>query len=209
MRVYVTTLRGCQRGPAARAIRSLVDGGCLVGDPLGCYKSRDSMSAEQHKAHAPPRVRVFLLTVSDSRTPATDTSGQLARALLEAAGHEVAGYEIVRDEPSEVARVVASVAGGGAADVLVTSGGTGISRRDNTYEAIAGLLDKRLDGFGELFRMLSYQEIGSAAMLSRAVGGLVGGLVVFALPGSSGAVRLGLEKLILPELGHLAFERGR
>ena len=167
------------------------------------------MSAEQHKAHAPRQVRVFCLTVSDTRTEADDTSGRLMQELVAAAGHVVAGYRILRDEPAEVARLVRSVADEGTAGVLVSSGGTGISRRDSTYEAISSLLDKRLDGFGELFRMLSYQEIGSAAMLSRAVGGLVGPLVVFALPGSSGAVRLGMEKLILPELGHLAFEKAR
>ena len=167
------------------------------------------MSAESHKAHAPASVRVFLVTVSDTRTEETDTSGQLARRMIEGAGHSVAGYRILRDDPAEVAALVAAVAAGGAADVLVSSGGTGISRRDSTYEAVSRLLDKRLDGFGELFRMLSYAEIGSAAMLSRAVGGLCGGLVVFALPGSSKAVRLGLDKLILPELGHLVFEKGR
>ena len=167
------------------------------------------MSAEQHKAHAPRVVRVYCLTVSDTRTEVDDTSGRLMRQLVEGAGHVVAGQRIVRDEPAEVTRLVRSVADEGGADVLVSSGGTGISRRDSTYEAITALLDKRLDGFGELFRMLSYQDIGSAAMLSRAVGGLTGSLVVFALPGSSGAVRLGMEKLILPELGHLAFEKAR
>ncbi len=167
------------------------------------------MSAEQHKAHAPRRVRVFVLTVSDTRTEETDTSGKLARQLIEEAGHEVTGYRIVRDEPREVTAVLTHVADERAADVVVSSGGTGISRRDTTYEAVTQLLDKRLDGFGELFRMLSYQEIGSAAMMSRAVGGLFGRLVVFALPGSSGAVRLGLTKLILPELSHLVFEKQR
>lgn len=167
------------------------------------------MSVEQHKHHAPRVVRVFVLTVSDTRTEADDTSGQLARKMILDAGHVVAGHRIVRDEPAEVTRVVREVAEGALADVLVSSGGTGVSRRDSTYEAIAALLDKRLDGFGELFRMLSYQEIGSAAMLSRAVGGLHAGIAVFALPGSSKAVRLGLEKLILPELGHLVFEKAR
>ena len=167
------------------------------------------MSAEDHKSHAPKVVRVFVLTVSDTRSEDTDTSGQLAKERITAAGHVVAGYRIVKDEPAQVAALVRSIAEDGSADVLISSGGTGVSRRDSTYEAVSGLLDKRLDGFGELFRMLSYQEIGSAAMLSRAVGGLHRGLVVFALPGSSKAVRLGLEKLILPELGHLVFEKAR
>jgi molybdenum cofactor biosynthesis protein B len=167
------------------------------------------MGGEQHKAHAPRSVRAFVLTVSDTRTPETDTSGRLARELLEGAGHTVVGYRILPDEPLEVDRLIGEVAEAGETDVLVSSGGTGISRRDSTYEAVSRLLEKRLDGFGELFRMLSYQEIGSAAMLSRAVGGLYRGLVIFALPGSSGAVRLGMEKLILPELGHLVFEKRR
>ena len=173
----------------------------------GCYKA--AVSAEQHKAHAPRRVRVFILTVSDTRTEENDTSGQLARRLVEEAGHEVTGNRIVKDDPGEVMAVLRRVADERRADVVVSSGGTGISRRDTTYEAVVSLLDKRLDGFGELFRMLSYQEIGSAAMMSRAVGGLFGELVVFALPGSSAAVRLGLEKLIIPELSHLVFEKRR
>jgi molybdenum cofactor biosynthesis protein B len=164
------------------------------------------MGVVDHKKHAPRSVRVFLLTISDTRTEADDTSGQAARALVTAAGHEVTGYRILKDEPVEVAALIRRVADEKLADALVSSGGTGVSRRDSTYEAVAGLLDKRLDGFGELFRMLSYAEIGSAAMLSRAVAGLHRGLVVFATPGSTAAVRLALEKLILPELGHLAFE---
>ena len=167
------------------------------------------MSADDHKRHAPHVVRVFVLTVSDTRTEENDTSGKLARELVDAWGHELAGYRILKDEPAEVAALVRDLAERRAADVVVSSGGTGISRRDTTYEAIVSLLDKRLDGFGELFRMLSFHEIGSAAMLSRAVGGLHRGMVVFALPGSSAAVKLGLEKLILPELPHLAFEKAR
>jgi len=168
-----------------------------------------SMGHLDHQAHAPKQVRVYVLTVSDTRTVEDDTSGALARELIEAWGHVVAGSQIVKDEPAEVARVVRDLAERRAADVLVSSGGTGISRRDSTYEAVAALLEKRLDGFGELFRMLSFQEIGSSAMLSRAVGGLHRGLVVFALPGSTNAVKLALEKLILPELGHLVFEKTR
>jgi molybdenum cofactor biosynthesis protein B len=164
---------------------------------------------EDHKKHAPKSVRVYVITVSDSRTEETDTSGRLACELCERFGHTVAGKQIVKDEPAEVARLVRYLVDRKEADAIVTTGGTGVSKRDSTYEAIAGLLDKRLDGFGELFRMLSYQEIGSAAMLSRAVGGLHRGVAVFALPGSSAAVRLGLEKLVLPELGHLVFEQGR
>ncbi|HEY2748595.1 MAG TPA: MogA/MoaB family molybdenum cofactor biosynthesis protein [Polyangia bacterium] len=165
--------------------------------------------ADDHKKHAPARVRVFVVTVSDSRTEATDTSGHAARELIEAAGHVVAGTRLVKDEPATVAALIRELAESRAADVIVTTGGTGISTRDSTYEAVASLLDKRLDGFGELFRMLSYAEIGSAAMMSRAVAGLHRGVAVFATPGSTAAVRLALEKLIIPELGHLVFEAHR
>jgi molybdenum cofactor biosynthesis protein B len=167
------------------------------------------MGVGEHKQHAPKQVRVFVVTVSDTRTEETDTSGRAARDLVEAAGHVVAGYRVLKDEPAEVAALVRRIADERIADAVITSGGTGVSRRDSTYEAVAQLLDKRLDGFGELFRMLSYQEIGSAAMLSRAVAGLHRGVVVFATPGSTAAVKLALEKLILPELGHLAFEVNR
>ena len=164
------------------------------------------MGVDDHKKHAPKKVRVFVVTVSDTRTEESDTSGRAARQMIEAAGHVVAGYRLLKDEPADVAALIRRIADERVADVVVTSGGTGISRRDSTYEAIAGLLDKHLDGFGELFRMLSFEEIGSAAMLSRAVAGLHRGLVIFATPGSTAAVQLALDKLILPELGHLAFE---
>jgi molybdopterin adenylyltransferase len=164
------------------------------------------MGVSDHKQHAPRSVRVFVVTVSDTRTEENDTSGKAAKELILAAGHQVSGYRILKDEPAQVAALIRQISVEKSAEVVVTSGGTGISRRDNTYEAVAGLLDKRLDGFGELFRMLSYQEIGSAAMLSRAVAGLHQSLVVFATPGSTAAVKLALEKLILPELGHLSFE---
>jgi len=167
------------------------------------------MGPGDHKQHAPRSVRVYVITVSDTRTEQSDTSGQAAKEMIAAAGHQVAGYKILKDEPAEVAALVRAIAEQDSADVVVTSGGTGISRRDATYEAVAGLLDKRLDGFGELFRMLSYEEIGSAAMMSRAVAGLHRGVAVFATPGSTAAVRLALAKLILPELGHLSFEAHR
>jgi len=158
-----------------------------------------------HHRDAPARVRCFVLTISDTRTPATDASGDAIAALLTDGGHDLAGRALVRDEPDEVREVL----GGVDADVLITTGGTGISSRDSTYEAIASLLDKRLDGFGELFRMLSYEQIGAAAMLSRAVAGTKGKMAVFALPGSEAAVRLALEKLILPEIGHVVRELRR
>ena len=167
------------------------------------------MSHHQHKQAAPSQVRVFVLTISDTRTEDNDTGGQLARQLLTEAGHEIVGHRIVRDEPAVVAEVLTGLAAEGRAEVAITTGGTGISRRDSTYEAVAALLERRLDGFGELFRMLSYQAIGSPAMLSRAVAGLHRGLAIFALPGSPAAVELALRQLILPELPHVVFEQRR
>jgi molybdenum cofactor biosynthesis protein B len=167
------------------------------------------MGVSDHKQHAPKSVRVFVVTVSDSRTEENDTSGRAAKELLTAAGHTVAGYRLLKDEPADVSALLRSIAEQHLADVVITSGGTGVSRRDSTYEAVAALLEKKLDGFGELFRMLSYAEIGSAAMMSRAVAGLYRGVVIFATPGSTAAVKLALEKLILPELGHLVFEKSR
>lgn len=146
---------------------------------------------------------VGIVTVSDSRTLETDESGALAARMLTDAGHRIVGRDVVRDEPEAVRRAVRSLVAAGAR-VVITSGGTGISPRDNTYEAIASLLEKRLDGFGELFRALSYAEIGPAAMMSRAIAGTCDGVVLVALPGSPDAVRLGLEKLVLPELAHLS-----
>ncbi len=165
--------------------------------------------SQQHKAHAPRLVRVFVLTVSDTRTEENDEGGRVCREIVESLGHTVAGRAIVRDEPTLVQGVIQKIADEQSADVIVSTGGTGISRRDSTFEAVSSLIEKKLDGFGELFRMLSYAEVGSAAMLSRAVAGLCRGLVIFAVPGSPSAVRLAMEKLIGPELGHLKFEARR
>lgn len=154
-------------------------------------------------------MRCFIITVSDTRTEATDTSGRAIAELIAAAGHVVVGRHILRDEPAEVAALVRAQAGHADVDLIITTGGTGITRRDSTFEAIDGLLDKRLPGFGELFRMLSYQEIGAAAMLSRACAGTHRGKIVVALPGSENAVRLALSKLLIPEMGHLVAETRR
>jgi molybdenum cofactor biosynthesis protein B len=154
-------------------------------------------------------VRCFVVTVSDSRTEETDDSGRICRELVQAGGHEVSGYRILKDEPADVAALVSEVCAGHKACAVLLNGGTGVSRRDSTFEAVDALLEKRLPGFGELFRHLSYQEIGAAAFLSRATAGLRGGVVVFAMPGSPEAVRLALEKLILPELGHVVGQAHR
>jgi molybdenum cofactor biosynthesis protein B len=160
-----------------------------------------------HRADAPAAVRVFVLTISDTRTEATDSSGTAIALALTSAGHIITGRKILRDDPGPVAEAVRAATV--SADVIITTGGTGITSRDSTYEAIARLLDKRLDGFGELFRMLSYQEIGAAAMLSRACAGTIRKTAVFSLPGSEKAVRLAMERLILPELGHVVRELKR
>jgi molybdenum cofactor biosynthesis protein B len=166
-------------------------------------------SVAEHKAHAPRAVRCLICTVSDSKTPETDVSGQVLRELLTGAGHEVVGYQLIRDEPSQVHGVIHTACTQPTVQAVLFTGGTGITARDQTVEAIDTLLDKRLPGFGELFRMLSYQEIGAAAMLSRALAGVRSGRLIFALPGSPAACRLALERLILPELPHLIRELGR
>ncbi len=152
-------------------------------------------------------MRCFVLTISDTRTEANDASGGAIVELLTGAGHQVTGRRIVRDDPAAVREAVQSAVN--TADVILTTGGTGITARDSTYDALAGLLDKRLDGFGELFRMLSYAEIGAAAMLSRATAGSIGATAAFSLPGSEHAVRLAMTKLILPEIGHVVRELRR
>jgi len=161
------------------------------------------MSHQEHKKHGPASVACFVLTVSDTRTPDTDTSGRAIRELLAAAGHAVSGDAIVRDEPAQVRDQLLAHCRDDATQVIITTGGTGITSRDGTYEAVDGLLEKRLHGFGELFRMLSFQDIGSAAMMSRATAGTVEGKVIFVLPGSENVVRLAMTRLIIPELAHV------
>lgn len=164
------------------------------------------MSVEQHHHGALRVARCAVLTVSDTRTVETDTSGQLMRALLEEAGHQVASHRIVPDEAAVISTEVAAGIADAEVDAVLITGGTGISPRDVTIEAVTPLLEKILPGFGELFRMLSFEEIGPAALLSRAVAGVAGGTAVFASPGSRGAVRLAMSRLILPELGHIIKE---
>lgn len=168
------------------------------------------MSAQEHRAKAATQgsVAFAVVTVSDTRTPETDTSGQLIRTLAEAAGHTIVDYRIVKDEPDQVAQALADFAGG-AARLIIFNGGTGISRRDRTYDVISKLLEKTLTGFGEIFRMLSYEQVGAAAMLSRATAGVYRERVVISIPGSPQAVQLAMEKLILPEIQHLAWELTR
>jgi len=158
------------------------------------------MSVHGHREHAPARVECAVITVSDTRTEADDTSGRRIKELLATHGHAVRMYRIVKDEPALITETLRSAPRQVAA--IICNGGTGLSRRDTTYEAIRALLDKEITGFGEIFRMLSYEQIGAAAMLSRATAGVMNGQLVFSLPGSSAAVELAMTKLILPELGH-------
>jgi molybdenum cofactor biosynthesis protein B len=169
------------------------------------------VSVEEHKAASPTpaQVRVNIVTVSDTRTVITDEGGRTAGELCRAAGYYVAGGAILPDDPKRVADHVGALARDGQVDAILVTGGTGISARDNTVEALAPLFDKTLPGFGELFRALSYAEIGPAAMLSRATAGTIGATIVFTLPGSPAGVRLALEKLIIPELPHLVAQLRR
>ena len=161
------------------------------------------MGHVEHHALGPRSVGCFVVTVSDTRTLDTDTSGAAIIDLLAGAGHRVEGRAIVSDSTAAVRDAVEKALAVREVQAIIVTGGTGITSRDTTFEAIERILEKRLDGFGEIFRMLSYQHIGPAAMMSRALAGLASGRVVFALPGSEAAVRLALEKLLIPELGHL------
>ena len=167
------------------------------------------MSHVEHKATAPQSVRCYVVTISDTRTEETDTAGRAIAELLAGAGHQVVARTIVKDDPVFVRDVIERQLANPDVQAVITTGGTGISSRDSTYEAVSSLLRKRLDGFGELFRMLSYEQIGSAAMLSRACAGSIGTTAIFALPGSEQAVRLAMDKLILPEIGHVVRELHR
>ncbi len=167
------------------------------------------MSHVEHQRRAPRTVRCYIITISDTRTDETDAAGRAIDDLLRRAGHEVTGRTIVKDDSDLVRGTIERQLANPAVQAIIMTGGTGITTRDRTYEAVSGLFDKRLDGFGELFRMLSYQEIGSAAMMSRACAGLVAGRIVVALPGSENAVRLAMERLLIPELGHLVHEASR
>jgi molybdopterin adenylyltransferase len=172
------------------------------------HEHRTSRTAAEHKAHAPVHVSAFVVTCSDTRDESKDESGRVLRELLEGEGHSVSGYRVIQDEP-EAIRAMLEEARAAGARAVIFNGGTGIGRRDSTVETLQGVFEKTLPGFGELFRALSFEEIGSAAMMSRATAGTWQGMILFALPGSPQAVRLGLRKLILPELGHAVRELTR
>jgi molybdenum cofactor biosynthesis protein B len=168
-----------------------------------------SQSAAEHRSQSPQRLACAVITVSDSRTLQTDTGGQGVVDRLLAAGHGVLAREIIPDDPERMRPLLAELAGRNEIDAILLTGGTGITSRDQTFETVSRLLTKPLPGYGELFRMLSFQEIGPAAMLSRALGGVVGRTIVLTMPGSPAAVGLAMEQLILPELGHLVREARR
>ena len=161
------------------------------------------MSQAEHKAHAPQSVRCFIVTISDTRTEATDSSGRAIAELLTAAGHVVAGRASVKDDADLVRGMLERQLASAEVQAIIATGGTGITSRDSTYEVVSALLQKRLDGFGELFRMLSFEQIGPAAIMSRACAGIAAGRIVVSLPGSEAVVRLAMERLLIPELGHL------
>jgi molybdopterin adenylyltransferase len=161
------------------------------------------MSVSEHKERGKKSIRCFVITVSDTRDETTDTSGQTIKTLLGNDGHPTTGYRIVKDEPVEIESLLKQALAREDVDAVIVNGGTGISPRDGTFEVVSRLLEKKLDGFGEIFRYLSYLDIGSAAVMSRAAAGTARGKVLISLPGSRGAVTLAMEKLILPELRHM------
>jgi molybdenum cofactor biosynthesis protein B len=165
-----------------------------------------SESVHKHRESAPDHIKVAVLTISDTRTPETDTGGDTVEALMRSAGHEIVYRDIVKDEASSIRTTLVDLLTRPDVDAVITTGGTGISARDTTYEVVDRMLEKKLDGFGEIFRMLSYEEIGAAAVLSRCVAGAVGTKFIACLPGSRNAVRLAVEKLLAPEISHVVFE---
>jgi molybdenum cofactor biosynthesis protein B len=177
------------------------------GADTSTQNAQGSSSTAEHRAQAPDKVCCFVLTVSDTRTEENDGGGALIKELLHDAGHQLVGYRIVKDEAQAIAEAVTqTIDGVDEPETIIVTGGSGIGARDVTPEALRPLLTKELPGFGEVFRVLSWDEVGAASMLSRAFAGVIGRTLVFVLPGSTNAVRLAMEKLIVPELGHLVRE---
>jgi len=161
------------------------------------------VTVHEHKEKAAKSLGIMVITVSDTRVETTDQSGQVIKEMLVGAGHRIVGYQIVKDEPNEIENLLRQTLGRKDLEVIILNGGTGIAPRDGTYEVVDRLMQKRLDGFGEIFRYLSYQDIGSAAIMSRACAGIAGDKVMISLPGSKGAVQLAMGQLVLPEMGHM------
>jgi len=167
------------------------------------------VSYQEHKQKAPRSVSCAVLTISDSRTELDDESGKLIRQKLSQSGHRVMFYSILKNEADSIKKKIHELLKQQELQVIITSGGTGVSHRDITVETIAPILEKKLDGFGQLFRFLSYQEIGTAAIMSRAFAGVAQRKVILCLPGSPGAANLAMDKIILPEIGHMVREATR
>jgi molybdopterin adenylyltransferase len=165
-----------------------------------------SPTAHEHKSHAPSTIGCVVITCSDTRTIESDTSGYRIMHMLKDAGHAVIAYHLVKDDPAKIKAKIKTAVADKKVQAIIINGGTGISRRDSTFEAVDAMLEKRLDGFGEVFRYLTYQDIGSPAIMSRATAGIIKNRVLFSTPGSENAVSLAMEKLILPELAHLVKE---
>ena len=167
------------------------------------------MSHLEHKKEAPQSIRVALITISDSRTEETDESGKLFKEKLIGAGHRIVNYTLIKNDAAAIKETVGELLDEEEVQVIITGGGTGLSHRDITVETVSPMLEKKLDGFGELFRSLSYQEIGTAGMMSRAVAGVIRGKIIICIPGSRGATELAADKIILPEIGHMVREATR
>ncbi|MFH1381767.1 MAG: MogA/MoaB family molybdenum cofactor biosynthesis protein [Chloroflexota bacterium] len=167
------------------------------------------MGYQEHRENAPRNLNCAVLTISDSRTEATDESGKYIREKLTENGHRVMAHALLKNDANSIKNEMATLLQQADLQIIITSGGTGVSHRDVTVETISPILEKKLDGFGELFRSLSYQEIGTASMMSRAIAGVAGGKVILCLPGSLGATKLAMEKIILPEIGHMVREATR
>ncbi len=167
------------------------------------------MTHQEHRHQAPASVNCAVLTFSDSRTEEDDESGRLLRQNLEEAGHKVTDYGVLKDDAAVISRKISELLDREELQVIITNGSTGVSHRDVAVEAVSPVLEKKLDGFGELFRYLSYQEIGSASVMSRTIAGMARGKVIICLPGSPAAVRLAADSIILPEIGHMVREVSR
>ena len=164
---------------------------------------------QEHRRNQKIKTKIALMITSDTRTPETDETGKTAIKMLELAGHEIAAYTIVENDAGKIAEAFEAFRDVGSIQVIITSGGTGIGGKDKTVDAVTPLFDRRLEGFGELFRRLSYEDIGIAAMISRATAGLSGGKIVFCLPGSRDAMEMALREIIIPALGHMLWEINR
>ena len=167
------------------------------------------MNHTEHRTTAPKSTRCYVVTVSDTRTDDNDHGGAAVVELLKQQGHEITGKIIIPDDPAKIRTILLEQISSSEVDAIITTGGTGISKRDGTYEVVSLLLDKQIDGFGEFFRSLSFEEIGPSAMLSRACAGISRGKIIISVPGSEHAVRLAMTRLVLPELGHLVREARR